>query len=41
MGGIEIFAFIVLPAMIAAGGWIAVLANEYSNRAKRRIDPGE
>ncbi|ULJ73902.1 hypothetical protein [Rhizobium gallicum] len=27
MSGIAIFAFIVLPATIAAGGWIAVLAN--------------
>jgi hypothetical protein len=41
MSGIEIFAFIVLRAMIAAGGWIAVLVNEYSNRAKHRIDRGE
>jgi hypothetical protein len=41
MSGIEIFAFIVLPAMVAAGGWIAMLANERSNRRKHRIHPGE
>ncbi|MGO4354001.1 hypothetical protein AB4Z25_19005 [Rhizobium sp. RAF36] len=41
MSGIEIFAFIVLPAIVAAGGWIAVLANEHSNKGKPRPHPGE
>ncbi|MET3854227.1 hypothetical protein [Rhizobium sp. OAE497] len=41
MNGIEIFAFIILPAIVAAGGWIAVLANERSNRIKHRLHPGE
>ncbi|MBB3389798.1 MULTISPECIES: hypothetical protein [unclassified Rhizobium] len=41
MSGIEIFAFIILPAMVAIGGWVAVLANERSNRRKHRLHPGE
>lgn len=41
MNGIQIFAFIVLPAMVAIGGWVAVLANERNNRRKHRLNPGE
>lgn len=41
MSGIEIFAFVILPAMVAIGGWVAVLANERNNRRKHRLHPGE
>ena len=41
MNGIETFAFIILPVVVAAGGWIAVLANERHNRTKHQLHPGE
>ncbi|MBW9053107.1 hypothetical protein [Rhizobium mesosinicum] len=41
MNGIEIFAFIILPATVAIGGWVAVLAKtqqpQKTSPASRRI----
>jgi hypothetical protein len=41
MSGIKIFDFIILPAMVAIDGWVAVLANECSTPRKHRLHPGE
>lgn len=32
MNGIQLFAFVILPLALAAGGWLIVLLNEYHNR---------
>lgn len=39
MTGIEIFAFIALPLLVAAGG--AAVAYFYASGDKRRLHPGE
>ena len=40
MNGIELFAFVILPIVIATGGWIAVWLH---HRSLRHLDrpPGE
>jgi hypothetical protein len=37
MTGIQFFAFVALPILLAAGGWALVLFNE----RKHRMHPGE
>ncbi|MDR6633117.1 hypothetical protein J2X72_001910 [Phyllobacterium sp. 1468] len=32
MNGIQLFAFVILPLALAAGGWPVVLLNERHNR---------
>lgn len=39
MTGIEVFAFIVLPLLIAAGG--AIAAYLYGSKANHHLHPGE
>jgi hypothetical protein len=36
MNGIQLFAFVILPIVIATGGWIAVFLHERSLRHAHR-----
>ena len=36
MNRIQLFAFVILPIVIATGGWIAVFLHERSLRQSRR-----
>ncbi|MBB3611562.1 hypothetical protein [Rhizobium sp. BK602] len=41
MNSAAIFFFFVLPFVIAALGWIAVFANDWNDRRRQRLHPGE
>ncbi|MDL2399739.1 hypothetical protein [Rhizobium mayense] len=41
MNSAAIFFFFVLPFVIAALGWIAVLVNDWNDRRQKRLHPGE
>ncbi|MDQ0453737.1 hypothetical protein [Rhizobium paknamense] len=41
MNELQIFAFVVLPLSIAAGGWAYAWFWERRDRARRRMHPGE
>lgn len=37
----EIFVTFIIPAIVVAGAYLAVLANEWSLRRSERVPPGE
>ena len=41
MTGPEIYFYFILPLGLAAAGWVIVFLNEWNDRRKRRLKPGE